>query len=215
MTEIEKSYIADLINRYPRLAPIEKDIFNAYALIRDCYKNGGKLLVAGNGATAADSEHIVGELMKSFECPRPISSEVKNKLVQIDPVMGSELADSLEDGLPAIALTTHEALTTAYSNDVNGVMGIAQQLNGYGKEGDVFLGISTSGNSKNILYAAALAKAKNIRIVGLSGRNGGGLKLFSDVSVIVPENKTFMIQEYHLPIYHVICLCVESELFDM
>ncbi len=210
MTEVEKSYISDLIDRYPRLAPIEDDIYNAYALIRDCYKNDGKLLVAGNGGSAADSEHIVGELMKSFELPRPLPKEVKDRLAQVDNSMGRELADNLEEGLPAIALTTHEALTTAYANDVNGSLSVAQQLNGYGRKGDVFLGISTSGNSKNILYASVLAKAKGISVIALSGRDGGELKKYSDIDVIVPEHVTYKIQELHLPIYHCWCRMLEK-----
>ena len=213
MTTKEQYYIDELVNRYPKLEPIKDKIAIAYELIRDTYENGGKLLVAGNGGSASDSEHIVGELMKRFEILRPLPNEFKEKLIQIDGDRGKELAEKLEGSLPAIALITHEALTTAYSNDVDGKLVVAQQLSGYGKCGDVFIGISTSGNSENILYAMVAAKALGLKTIGLTGRDGGALAKMVDVSVIVPEQETYRIQELHLPIYHCWCRTLEGHFF--
>ena len=179
--------------------------------MEECYENGGKLLIAGNGGSAADSEHIAGELMKRFKTPRPVSSEFAEKLKSIDPVRGENLAKNLECGLMAIPLVAHEALTTAYINDVDGLGVFAQQLFGFGRPGDVFLGISTSGNSKNILPATVVARALGIKVVGLTGANGGELAKVADVAVKAPETETYMIQE--LPIYHCWCLMLEDRFF--
>ena len=181
--------------------------------MEECYLNEGKLLVAGNGGSAADSEHITGELMKRFKIPRPVNEEFANKLIAIDPVRGKELAHNLERSLMAIPLVTHEALSTAYINDVDGLGVFAQQLFGFGKSGDVFLGISTSGNSKNIILAAIVAKAMGIKVVGLTGAGGGELAEISDVVIKVPETETYMIQELHLPVYHCLCLMLEDKFF--
>lgn len=202
-----------LIQRYPKLRGIRKEIIDAYFLIEKCYNSDGKLLIAGNGGSAADAEHIAGELMKRFKIPRPIPKDFAEKLIQIDPVRGKELAKNLECSLMAIPLVAHEALTTAYINDVDGLGVFAQQLYGYGRCGDVFLGISTSGNSKNVLNASVVAKAMGIKIIGLTGEKGGELAKVADVAVRVPENETYMIQELHLPIYHCWCLMLEDSFF--
>ncbi len=207
-------HIDSLISRYPCLAVIKNSIIDAYLLLEECYMNGGKLLVAGNGGSAADAEHIVGELMKRFKIARPIGVELQKTLVNIDPVRGKSLAQNLECPLAAIALVSHEALTTAYINDVGGAGMYAQQLLGYGREGDVFLGISTSGNSENIIEASVVAKAMGIKVVGLIGNNGGELKRIADVAVCVPEMETFMVQELHLPIYHCWCIMLEEFFFS-
>ncbi len=214
MTTNEQYYIDELVNRYPKLESIKYEIVRAYESIRDVYENGGKLLVAGNGGSASDSEHIVGELMKRFDMPRPVSDEFREKLIQIDADRGMELAEKLEGSLPAIALTTHEALTTAYSNDVDGKLTVAQQLSGYGKCGDAFIGISTSGNSENILNAVVTAKALGLKTIGLTGKNGGTLADMADLSVIVPEQETYRIQELHLPIYHCWCRMLEAHFWS-
>lgn len=214
MTTKEHCYIDELVNRYPKLESIKDEIAKAYELIRDAYENGGKLLVAGNGGSASDSEHIVGELMKRFDMPRPVSNEFREKLIKVDADKGMELADKLEGSLSAIALTTHEALTTAYSNDVDGKLAVAQQLSGYGSSGDAFIGISTSGNSENILYAMVTAKALGVKTVGLTGRNGGTLSNMVDVAVVVPEQETYRIQELHLPIYHCWCRMLEAHFWN-
>lgn len=209
---IEK-HVTNLISRYPDLGVIQETIIEAYLLMEECFEQDGKLLVAGNGGSAADSEHIVGELMKRFKIPRPVKPEFAKSLIGIDPIRGKRLADTLECGLMAIPLVTHEALSTAYINDVDGLGVFAQQLYGYGRKGDVFLAISTSGNSKNIINASVVAKAMGIRIIGLTGAKGGELMHFADVCVNAPANETFMIQEYHLPIYHCWCMMLEERFF--
>lgn len=208
-----QKYIDLLIKRYPSLEGIKSEIIEAYLIMEECYENGGKLLIAGNGGSAADAEHIAGELMKRFKILRPISAEYANKLKAVDFERGSELAKNLECSLMAIPLVAHEALTTAYINDVDGLGVFAQQLFGYGREGDVFLGISTSGNSKNVMNATVVARASGIKVIGLTGSNGGKLDSVSDVAVKVPETETYMIQELHLPIYHCWCLMLEDKFF--
>lgn len=208
-----KRHVKNLIRRYPQLEGIEEEIINAYLVLEECYRQQGKLLIAGNGGSAADSEHMAGELMKKFKLDRPVSREFAEKLKNIDPEKGENLARNLERPLTAMSLVTQEALTTAYINDVDGLGVYAQQLYGYGRPGDVFLGISTSGNSKNILNATVVARASGIRVIGLTGRNGGELAKVSDVSVCVPEWETYMIQELHLPIYHCWCMMLEEKFF--
>lgn len=210
--KLEK-HVSLLIERYPVLESIRDDIVQAYSVMENSYLNGGKLLIAGNGGSAADSEHIAGELMKRFKTPRPVSSGYAEKLRLIDPERGAALANNLECSLMAIPLVAHEALTTAYINDVDGLGVFAQQLFGYGKVGDVFLGISTSGNSKNVMNATVVARASGIKIVGLTGADGGELADVADVVVKVPETETYMIQELHLPIYHCWCLMLEDKFF--
>lgn len=203
----------DLILRYPVLAVCKKDIAKAYSTLRDCYQQGGKLLVAGNGGSAADAEHMVGELMKSFHKPRPLPASFQQNLAATDPVLGTYLAKTLEQPLSAIALVCHESLSTAFLNDKDGKAVFAQQLLGYGKKGDVFLGISTSGNSENVIYAAVAANAIGIKVIGLTGNNGEKLSQFADISICVPEYETFKIQELHLPVYHCLCLMLENYFF--
>lgn len=202
-----------LIERYPQIDNCKKEIEEAYLVLEESYANGNKLLVAGNGGSAADSEHIVGELMKGFENPRNISSEYKEKLTSVNNELGKVLGENLQMALPTIALDGHVALTTAYMNDCEPLLCFAQQVNGYGKEGDVFLGISTSGNSKNILYAAVVAKAKGMKVVALTGAKDSKLSQIADVTIKAPETRTYRIQEYHLPIYHCLCLMLEERFF--
>ena len=190
-----------------------QDIIDAYLIMEQSYENDGKLLIAGNGGSAADSEHIAGELMKRFKTPRPVSEKYAEKLKAADRERGAVLAKNLECGLMAIPLVAHEALTTAYINDVDGYGVFAQQLFGYGREGDVFLGISTSGNSQNVMNATVVAKASGIKIIGLTGAKGGELAEVADAVVKVPETETYMIQELHLPIYHCWCLMLEDHFF--
>ena len=206
-------HLALLINRYPVLEPVKEAIFQAYCLLEKCYEGGGKLLIGGNGGSSADSEHIVGELMKGFCKKRQVPEDFAGKLMEADKERGKYLAEKLQQGLPAIALTGHTALSTAYLNDVDGLLAIAQQLYGYGKKGDVFLGISTSGNSENILYAAAAARAMEIPVIALTGKDGGRLAEAADVAIIVPEQETYRIQELHLPVYHALCLMLEERFF--
>lgn len=202
-----------LVERYPSLESAKNDIVAAYLLLEESYKNGGKLLVAGNGGSAADAEHIVGELMKGFKLPRKPEADFAEKLVEENQELGSVLAENLQGALPAIALDGHPALSTAYMNDCEPLLCFAQQVNGYGKSGDVFLGISTSGNSKNVLYAATTAHAKGMKVIGLTGAKNSKLKDMSDVCIKAPQTETYMIQELHLPIYHCLCLMLEDKFF--
>ncbi len=202
-----------LVKRYPVLETVKNDIIAAYDVMETCYKNGGKLLVAGNGGSAADAEHIVGELMKGFKMPRKSSEEYAQKLIAAEPELGVVLAENLQGALPAIALDGHIALSTAYMNDCEPLLCFAQQVNGYGNAGDVFLGISTSGNSKNVLYAATVARAKGMKVIGLTGAKDSKLSAYADVTVKAPETETYMIQELHLPIYHCWCLMLEDRFF--
>lgn len=202
-----------LVERYPSLESAKNDIVAAYLLLEESYENGGKLLVAGNGGSAADAEHIVGELMKGFKLPRKTEADFAEKLVEENQELGSVLAENLQGALPAIALDGHPALSTAYMNDCEPLLCFAQQVNGYGKSGDVFLGISTSGNSKNVLYAATTAHAKGMKVIGLTGAKDSKLKDMSDVCIKAPQTETYMIQELHLPIYHCLCLMLEDRFF--
>lgn len=206
-------HIDFLICRYPQLTEIRDEIIKGYVVLEACYQGGGKLLVAGNGGSAADAGHIVGELMKSFRMARPVSEEFAEKLKGIDPERGESLARKLECPLEAISLAAHVPLSTAFINDVDGQGVFAQQLFGFGKQGDVFLGISTSGNSQNILDAAVVARALGIKVIGLTGVAGGELGQVADVSVKVPETETYMVQELHLPIYHCWCMMLEERFF--
>jgi D-sedoheptulose 7-phosphate isomerase len=202
-----------LIERYPKLAVCKDDIKKAYNLLEEAYTNGRKLLACGNGGSASDSEHIVGELMKEFKLKRKVYSDQATALKAIDPELGQVLADNLQGALPAICLTGHSSLTTAFMNDANADLVFAQQINGYGKSGDVFLGISTSGNSKNVLYAAVNAKAKGLKVIGLTGAKESKLMKYADVCIRVPEKETYKIQELHLPVYHCLCLMLEEKFF--
>ena len=208
-----RNLVDELIERYPILEPGRKDITEAFHILLNCFRGQGKLLIAGNGGSAADAEHIVGELMKGFVLKREIDDNLKDKLRNVDYDMGNKLSRKLQLSLPAIALSNHNSLNTAFSNDVDGQLCFAQQVLGYGKEGDVFLGISTSGNSANVLYAAIVAKAQGMKVIGLTGRGGGRLADMADVVVAVDEKETYKVQELHLPIYHCLCLMVESEMF--
>ena len=201
------SFFDVLVDRYPLIEPIKHSIISATDIIINSFKSNHKLLICGNGGSAADSEHIVGELMKGFCLPRKISKELELK------INDKELSDSLQYGLPAISLVSHTALSTAFANDQMPTAVFAQQVLGYGKEGDVLLCISTSGNSKNCVYAAEVAKALNIKVVSLTGEKDSKLKELSDITIQAPSKETYKIQEYHLPIYHAMCLAIENEFY--
>ena len=206
-------YIDLLILRYPQLIVAKDCIVEAYQILEESYTNDGKLLVAGNGGSAADAEHIVGELMKGFVNPRKLEAEYSDALITVNKELGRVLSENLQGALPAIALDGHLALTTAYLNDCEPLLCFAQQVNGYGRKSDVFLGISTSGNSRNILYAATVAKAKGMKVIGLTGEKDSKLSEISDTCIQVPETETYKIQELHLPVYHCLCLMVEDTFF--
>ncbi|MBQ6680721.1 MAG: SIS domain-containing protein [Prevotella sp.] len=206
-------HIDTLIQRYPALALCKDDILTAYTTLCEAYTKECKLLVCGNGGSASDCEHIVGELMKEFKLKREVYKEQAANMKQIDEQLGSVLANHLQGALPAITLTSHSSLTTAFMNDSQPELVFAQQVNGYGKAGDVLLGISTSGNSMNVLYAAVTAKAKGLKVIGLTGQNDSRLKSLSDVCIQVPEAETYKIQELHLPVYHCLCMMLEEHFF--
>ena len=209
----EYEYLEELVSRYPVLNPVKSDIQKAYEILRDSYEKGGQLLVAGNGGSCADSEHIVGELMKGFVKPRPVKPEMARALCETDPEIGERLARRLQCGLPAIALTGHPGLSTAFLNDVDAELIFAQQILGYGRPGDVFMGISTSGNSGNVVCAAVAARAAGLQVIGLAGRDGGRLAGLCEAAIVVPETETYKIQELHLPVYHTLCLMLEEHFF--
>lgn len=202
-----------LIDRYPELSSCREQIQTAFDMIKDCYEQDGTLLICGNGGSASDAEHIVGELMKEFARKRPIPEEMQAMLKAVAPEDGEMIAKSLQGSLPALSLTGGLALSTAYANDANPVMGFAQQVYGYGKEGDVLLGISTSGNSKNVVYAMEVAKAKGMETIALTGESGGRLKDIADVCICAPAKETADVQELHLPIYHTLCRMLEEAFF--
>ncbi len=206
-------HIDELTNRYPSLAGCRNDIEKAFYILKDAYENDHKLLVAGNGGSAADAEHIAGEMMKKFRLTRHVPEEFAEKLTCIDPERGQNLADNLEQSLTTIPLVTCEAITTAYMNDVDAIGVFAQQLYGFGRHSDVFLGISTSGNSENIISAAIVAKALDMKVIVLTGKNGGMLADYADVAIRVPESETYLVQELHLPVYHCLCMMLEEQFF--
>lgn len=214
MKNSSEHYVSDLIVRYPALATCKDSIRRAIDEIIISFQRGGKLLVCGNGGSAADSEHIVGELMKGFLLKRPLSEELKSKLLEDYGGDGARIAESCQSALPTISLVAHTALTTAFSNDQASDLVFAQQVLGYGKKGDILLGISTSGNSKNVVYATELAKELGMVTIALTGERKNKLLEIADITIQVPESETYKIQEMHLPVYHAICLALENEFFS-
>ncbi|MBO6169588.1 MAG: SIS domain-containing protein [Bacteroidales bacterium] len=208
-----KEILDELIVRYPALECCKEQVARAADILVDAFSHDAKLLTAGNGGSAADAEHIVGEMMKSFCLQKTLPSGYAEALYATDPEMGSVLRSHLQGALPAIALDGHISLSTAYMNDCEPLLCFAQQVNGYGRPGDVLLGISTSGNSRNILYAAVAAKARGMKVIGLTGARDNRLEKFSDVCIKVPETETFKVQELHLPVYHCLCLMVEKHFY--
>lgn len=206
-------HVDTLIDRYPKLIVCRQDIIKAYEILEEAYTQSRKLLVCGNGGSASDSEHIVGELMKEFKLKRNVYVDQAEAMKAIDAEMGATLAENLQGALPAICLTGHSSLTTAFMNDANADLVFAQQVNGYGKANDVFLGISTSGNSKNVCYAAITAKAKGLKVIGLTGSKESKMTKLGDCCIRVPETETYKIQELHLPVYHCLCLMLEDHFF--
>jgi D-sedoheptulose 7-phosphate isomerase len=206
-------HLQQLINRYPQLTNEKNNINAAFEIIKESYINSGKLLIAGNGGSASDAEHIAGELMKNFIKKRKLPDLFITNIKKIDSETAQYLIPRLEPGLPAIALSGHASLNTACINDIDGNITFAQQVYAYGKKEDVLLGITTSGNSKNVLYACAVAKAKDLKIIALTGKSGGIIKQYADICICVPETETFKIQELHLPVYHALCMMLEDYFF--
>ncbi len=202
-----------LIARYPKLSTVMNSISAAAAIMIKCYAAGGKIMLCGNGGSCADTEHMAGELMKSFELRRPLDDSLKERLGETGGEDGKILASKLEHALPAICLSSQTALTTAISNDIGNDFVYAQQLIGYGNENDILIAISTSGNSANIVNACITAKALNMNVIGLTGEPGGKMKPWCDMLINIPENNTALIQELHLPVIHALCRSVEIHFY--
>ena len=209
--------ISELIERYPALEICREDLNLAVEKICKSFSNGGKLLICGNGGSAADSLHIVGELMKGFNLPRKIDAFNKNFVERAEKLFPDDInyfKQKLQCALPAISLVGESSLNTAVANDNAADLIFAQQVFGLGKCGDILFAISTSGNSANVLYAAKVAKILGLEVIALTGKTGGKLKNISDVTICAPADTAFTIQEFHLPIYHAICLATENEFFS-
>lgn len=207
-------HIETLIQRYPDLGVLSQDLEKAFNIWKNSYASGNKTLICGNGGSASDSEHIVGELMKGFTSRRPIDEEFKKQLKGTYGEHGEYLANHLQGALPAISLSSQTSLLTAYGNDVAFDMAYAQQVYGYGKPGDVLIALSTSGNSTNIVHAAQIAKLRSLQVIGFTGSNGGKLAKIGDVTIRIPDDETYRIQERHLAIYHTLCLMLEEAFFQ-
>ena len=213
MKESSREHFEKLFLRYPQLLTCRAQLFDAADCLTGCYRSGGKLLICGNGGSASDAAHIVGELMKNFMLQRPVKEDFRRELLKKDPENGNRIADQLQGALPAIALTQESALISAYANDAYPELVYAQQVDGYGCPGDTLLCISTSGNSENIVNAALVAGAKGLHTIALTGKDPSGLSAVCDLSIRVPETETHRIQELHLPVYHCLCAVLEQEIF--
>ena len=213
MKKVTLEIFTDLFVRYPVLDVCKSDIEEAFYALKKCYSNSKKLLICGNGGSAADAEHIAGELMKGFNQTRKIPISDANAIKSIYPVEGEWLASKLQRALPAISLAGHMALCLAYVNDVSAEMVFAQQVYGYGQKGDVLLGLSTSGNSQNVINAFKIARSLDIFTFSMTGQKESKLSALSDISIRVPAIETYLVQELHLPVYHALCAMLESEFF--
>lgn len=207
------NHLSSLISRYPVLDSCKHDLAQAVAVLITVYESNGKLLVCGNGGSASDSEHIVGELMKGFMLPRPIPDTQANRLKEVAGELGIEIASRLQSALPAVSLSSQHALITAVANDTHSDMIFAQQVQGLGKPGDAILGITTSGNSRNVINGLITARALGMTTLVLTGRSGGKALPWVDVAIRVPADSVVEIQELHLPVYHYLCLALESHFF--
>lgn len=203
------NFLESLIERYPSLSECSDDIRNAFEIIIGCFDNGGKLLCCGNGGSAADCDHLVGELMKGFLKRRPLSVDEKNKF------LNESVPNQLQKGLPAVSLCAHSALMTAFSNDESPSFVFAQQVYCLADNNDVLVCFSTSGNSENVVYAAETAKAKGIKVISMTGKNESKLSVISDVCIRLPETETYKIQELTLPVYHCLAAMAEEHYFEI
>lgn len=213
MKKSVETVYAELFLRYPGLEDCRESMLSAFDTMKKCYSEGGKVLVCGNGGSSCDSEHIVGELMKGFLLKRELPEEARECFKKLWPDSWEYLTNSLQGALPAISLVSQTGISTAVLNDIAGDMVFAQQVYGYARKGDVLIGLSTSGNSKNVVNAIKVAKAMGMKTIGFTGKGGGSMEKICDVTVKVPEKETFLIQEYHLPVYHTLCAMLEMEFF--
>lgn len=206
--------ILHLFERYPELGSNRDEILATFEILLHTYKQAKKVLIAGNGGSAADSEHIVGELMKGFCKKRPLTGKIVDNIKSTVPVeQQAYYLNLLQTPLEAISLVSQSALITAFANDVSADLIFAQQVLGYGKEGDVLMVLTTSGNSKNVIHASWIAKSIGVKVIALTSREGGEIKDIADVSICVPASTTLEVQEYHLPIYHALCQGIEEDIF--
>ncbi len=212
MKDTTNCILEELYERYPMLKDSNADIVKAFEILVESAREDKTIFTCGNGGSAADAEHIVGELLKSFKKKRPIDKSIKERLCSFG-MEGAEIADTLEGAVSSVALTSHVSLSTAFANDRNPTAVFAQQLFGLGKTGDSIIAISTSGNSKNCVYALLVAKAKGIKTVSFTGMKESKMSALSDVTIRVPETETFKVQELHLPVYHALCAMIENEMF--
>lgn len=212
MKETTKKIYEELFERYPSLSGIKENVLKAFEAIKLTYEQGGSLYCAGNGGSSSDCEHIVGELLKSFKKRRAVDEKTANNLSSYGED-GEYILSKLEGSLPATSLISQTGILTAFANDKSWDTAIAQQLYGLGKQGDCMVVLSTSGNSKNCVYAVLVAKAKGIKTIAFTGVAGGKLKDICDVAICVPEMETYKVQELHLPVYHCLCAMLEEEFF--
>jgi len=203
------NYLKNMTDRYPALAVCEREVARAAEAVVECYNRGGKILLLGNGGSAADAEHISGELLKGFLSKRPVTIEERERLSPL-----GDAADKLQRGIPAIPLTSLSSLLSAYANDVDPELVYAQLVFALGRECDLAFGLSTSGNSKNVVAALKTAKALGIKTVAMTGETGGELADIADIVIKAPACETYKVQEYHLPIYHAICAEAERIIFE-
>ena len=214
MKPTTQQFLDDFFSRHADLVPLRAGVLQTIELLAGVYRSGGKLLLCGNGGSAADCDHIAGELLKGFLLRRPVSAGFAGAMQASFGTQGAAVAAKLQQGLPAISLVAHGAALSAFANDVDPTLVYAQQVLAYGKPGDVLLGISTSGNAENVVAAVMCAKAQGLTAIGLTGRSGGRLAELADFALVSPQTETYRIQEDHLALYHLICGAVEYELFD-
>ena len=212
LTPEQRAILQRLLEDNPALAPLRSGLLDAYALLQGAFELGGKLLLCGNGGSAADADHIVGELMKGFLKRRPLTAE-ERALLNDTPDMPAGFADRLQGALPALSLNTHGALLSAYANDVDASMVYAQQVWALGQGGDALLALSTSGNSRNVVNAVHAARAKGLRTLAITGEKESALSALCDVTLRLPSAETYRVQEYTLPVYHALCALLEAAFF--
>ena len=203
-----------LLTNYPELTGCLKAIQTSFGMMRNAYLRGGVIMACGNGGSASDAEHIVSELMKGFKLQRPLTGQQRDALVAGFPDDAAFLADNLQQAIPAISIVSQTSISTAFANDVAPDMVFAQQVFGYGRSGDALLGLSTSGNARNVVNACKVAKSFGIGTIGMTGQHGGKLREICDVTICVPATETFRVQEYHLPVYHTLCAMLEMDFFQ-
>lgn len=208
-----KNLIESFFLKFSNLHDLKESMEKAIAEMTERIENGGKVLICGNGGSASDSEHIAGELLKEFYIKRPINHEFKEKLVEVYGEEGRDMAENLQGAIPAISLISHSGFLSAYGNDAKPELSYAQEVFAYGNPGDMLIAISTSGNAKNVCYAAMLAKTLDVFVLSLTGEDGGKLRKYSDILINVPEKETYLVQELHLPLYHLLCRGIEYEIF--